>query len=98
MYLVDGNFRVREVNPIARPIFGDIPDLIGRDFDEVMRILWPGDYADELVRLFRHTLETGEPYSTPERVEERRDRGVREFYEWQINRITLPEGGFGVVC
>ena len=98
VYLVDGNFRIREVNPIARPIFGDIPDLIGRDFDEVMRILWPGDYADELVRLFRHTLETGEPYSTPERIEERRDRGVHEFYEWQINRITLPEGGYGVVC
>ena len=98
VYLVDGNFRLREVNPIARPIFGDIPHLIGRDFDEVMHILWPGHYADELVRLFRHTLETGEPYSTPERIEERRDRGVHEFYEWQINRITLPEGGYGVVC
>jgi len=23
---------------------------------------------------------------------------VLEYYEWQINRITLPEGGYGVVC
>jgi PAS domain S-box-containing protein len=23
---------------------------------------------------------------------------VREYYEWQINRISLPEGGYGVVC
>jgi PAS domain S-box-containing protein len=98
VFLLGSDFRIREVNPIAVPAFGDIPDLIGRDFDEVMHILWTPDYADEVVRLYRHTLETGEPYFTPERIEERRDRGVLEYYEWQINRITLPEGGYGVVC
>jgi signal transduction histidine kinase len=71
---------------------------VGRDFDEVMHILWSPEYADEIVRLYHHTLETGEPYFAPERIEERRDRGVLEYYEWQINRITLPEGGYGVVC
>jgi PAS domain S-box-containing protein len=80
------------------PVFGDIPDLIGRDFDEVIHVIWERGYADELVRLFRHTLETGEPYFAPERIEERRDRGVTEYYEWQVNRIPLPEGGYGVVC
>jgi PAS domain S-box-containing protein len=98
VYLVDGEFRIREVNPVARPVFGDIPDLIGRDFGEVIHILWSSDYADEIVRLFRHTLETGEPYVTPEQIKERRDRGVTESYEWQISRIALPEGGYGVVC
>jgi PAS domain S-box-containing protein len=97
-YLVDADFRLRAVNPIARPVFGDIPDLIGRDFDDVIHILWPRDYADELVQRFRHTLETGETYATGEKIERRRDRGVTESYEWRINRIPLPDGRNGVVC
>ncbi len=98
VYLVDADFKIQAVNPTARPVFGDIPDLIGRDFGEVIQILWPKDYANEVVRLFRHTLETGEPYVTPEHIEERRDRKVREYYEWRINRIPLPAGRYGVVC
>jgi PAS domain S-box-containing protein len=98
VYLVDADFKIQAINPTALPVFGDIPDLVGRDFGEVIRILWPKDYADEVVRLFRHTLETGEPYTTPEHIEERRDRKVREYYEWRINRIPLPAGRFGVVC
>jgi PAS domain S-box-containing protein len=98
VYLVDADFKIQAVNPTALPVFGDIHDLVGRDFDEVIRILWPEDYANEVVRLFRGTLETGEPYMTPEHIEERRDRKVKEYYEWRINRIPLPEGRFGVVC
>lgn len=98
VYLVDADFRIKAVNPTAVPFFGDIPDLVGRRFDEIVHILWPEDSANELVRLFRHTLETGEPYLVPEHIEERRDRKVKEFYEWRINRIPLPEGRHGVVC
>jgi PAS domain S-box-containing protein len=98
VYLVDAEFRMRELNPTALAVFGDIPDLIGRDFDEVVHILWPGHHADEVVRVFRRTLQTGEPYVAPEHIEQRLDRRVTEYYEWQINRITLPDGRFGVVC
>ena len=98
VYLVDDAFRIREVNPPARPAFGGIPDLIGRDFDEVMHRFGAAPYADEVVRLFRHTLETGAPYATPERIEQRLDTGVTEYYEWWINRIPLPDGRYGVVC
>ena len=98
VYLVDADFRIRQMNPTALLVFGDIPSLIGRDFDEVIHILWSKDYADEIVERFRHTLETGEPYVVPERIEERRDRGVREYYEWRIDRIPLSEGRYGVVC
>jgi PAS domain S-box-containing protein len=98
VYLVDADFRIGEVNPPARAMFGDIPGLIGSDFDDVVHILWQKDHADEVVRLFRHTLESGESYVTPECAEERRDGGVTESYEWQINRITLPDGRYGVVC
>ncbi len=98
VYLVDNHFRIRAMNPPAVRAFGTIRSPIGRDFDEVIHIAWPAAYADEIVERFRHTLETGESYVVPERSEERLDRGVREVYEWQINRIALPEGSHGVVC
>jgi PAS domain S-box-containing protein len=98
IYLVDADLRIRQVNPRALPVFGDIPELIGRDFDDVIHRLWTKEYADEIVRIFRHTLETGEPYFTAEKIEERLDRGVTEYYEWQTNRIPLPTGDYGVVC
>ena len=98
VYLVDADFRLAEVNPIALPVFGAIPNLIGRNFSEVIHILWEKDYADEVVGLFRRTLETGEPYRRHELSQVRRDRGVIEYYEWRINRIALPDGRYGVVC
>src|SRR6185295_578692 len=60
VYLVDADFRLAQVNPAAWPVFGSISDLIGRDFGEVMRMLWPRRFADRLVSLFKRTLETGE--------------------------------------
>jgi two-component sensor histidine kinase len=64
----------------------------------VIHILWPKPYADEIVRRFRDTLETGEPYQEPEWSQRRLDRKVVEYYEWRIDRIQLAEGCFGVVC
>ena len=98
VYLVDADFKIREANPTAFATFGDIPDLIGRDFDQVIRSLSPRPPADEIVARFRHTLETGAPYFSSEHVQQRLDRGVTEYYEWQINRIPLPDGRYGVVC
>ena len=98
VYLVDSDFRIREVNPLARPVFGDISDLIGRDFDEVIHRVWHKRFADEIVALFRHTLDTGDPYIAPERGELRNDRGTTEYYEWRLSRITLADGRYGVVC
>jgi two-component system, chemotaxis family, CheB/CheR fusion protein len=98
VYLVDQDLRIRHVNPSTMHIFGNIPDLIGRDFSDVMHRLWPRAYADEVVGRFRQTLATGEAYVTPDRIEKRLDGGVTEYYEWQIHRISLPEGGFGAVC
>jgi hypothetical protein len=97
-YLVDADFRIAKVNQTALPVFGNIPNLIGRDFDEVIHILWPKEYADEVVHRFRHTLATGEPFITSELTKQRLDRGVTEYYEWRIDRIPLPDGRWGVVC
>jgi PAS domain S-box-containing protein len=96
--VVDGNFRFRQVNPLAVPVFGRSTNIIGSDFVEAVRKMWTRDYADELLRIFRHTLETGEPYSNPKAAEFRVDRQQTEYYEWRVDRISLPEGAFGVVC
>jgi PAS domain S-box-containing protein len=97
VYVVDADFKIVEVNPTAMPVFGD-KAVIGSDFGNTMRTLWLEDYASELISLFRHTLETGEPHIATERSEHRADRGQIEYYEWQIHRITMPDGRFGVVC
>jgi signal transduction histidine kinase len=60
--------------------------------------VWAKDYADELVGLFRHTLDTGDSYVSEERAEFRLDRGVTEYSEWRIDRIALPDGRYGVAC
>ncbi len=93
VYVVDADFRIREMNPVALQAFGDVPGgVIGRDVAEVMHILWEEDDADEIVRDFRHTLATGEPHVAPELVARRHDRGVIDYYEWRLDRITLPDG------
>ena len=99
IFLLDADFCIRHVNAAALPAFGDIPGGVeGRDFNEIMHILWQKDYAEEVVAIYRRTLETGEPYYTPERAEYRADRGVIEYYEWRVERIPLPDGRLGVVC
>jgi PAS domain S-box-containing protein len=99
VYLVDADFRIREINPVALAIFGTVPEgLVGRDFGEVARGIWEPDYADEVVRIFRATLATGDPYVAVERAPLRIDRGAVEYVEWRVDRITLPEGRYGLVC
>ncbi len=98
VYLVDADFRIAHVNPVALPVFCTLSDVLGRDLDEVLHLLWEKPYADEVVRIFRHTLETGESYHTPEEARLRIDRRVTEYYEWWVDRITLPDGRYGVVC
>ncbi len=98
MFLVDSYLRVKAVNVVARIVFGDASAQIGQDFDKLMHELWGQEYADEITGIIRHTLETGVSYSNPERIEYRRNLDTIEYYEWQVNRITLPGNGYGVVC
>ncbi|HEY3826925.1 MAG TPA: PAS domain S-box protein, partial [Bryobacteraceae bacterium] len=99
VYLVDFDFRIRHVNPAAMGTFGDIPGgVVGRDFDEIIHILWQKDFADELVKIFRHTLSTGEPYVARESAAQRAGTGAVEYYEWRLDRILLSERRYGLVC
>jgi PAS domain S-box-containing protein len=98
VYVVDDQLRLIQVNPHALPIFKKVHPLIGRDFAEVHRLLWPRRVSDPIVARFRHTLKTGEAYQAPEFVERRKDTRVVEAYEWQIQRVTLPSGDHRVVA
>ena len=98
IYLVDAHLRILQINPQALSEFGDIQDLIGCDLSAVMQTLWGAARADAIVRQFRHTLTTGEPFETAELIALRADRGTTGYYEWQVHRIPLPDGTYGVVC
>lgn len=99
MYLIDSDFRIREVNPVAQSVFESIEgDVIGRDFDEVVHTLWEQKFADEMSQLFRRTLETGEPYVTAERAVFVAHRGITKYFAWRLDRVVLEDGRFGVVC
>lgn len=98
IYVVDADFRLAQVGAGAQKVFENVRPLIGRDFAEVLHIIWPEPFASEAIGRFRHTLATGEPYHAPSTVERRHDIGEVEAYDWKIERITLPDGRFGVVC
>jgi PAS domain S-box-containing protein len=98
VYLVDSGFRLQQVNPTARLVFAELGDVIGRDFGDVIRQIRPDAQANEIIARFRHTLETGEGFREPEFVSRRRSGDVLGYFEWQIDRIALPDGELGVVC
>ena len=98
IYVVDADFRLMEISQGARAVFAGIDPLIGRAFDDIIRILWREPFASEVVAHFRHTLATGEPYLSPSTVEQRANIEAVESYDWRIERIGLPDGRHGVVC
>ncbi len=98
LYVVDAQFRLCQVSTASQKVFANVHPLIGRDFAEVLRLIWPEPFASEAIGRFRHTFATGEPYSAPNTTELRNDIPDVESYDWKIERITLPDGEFGVVC
>jgi PAS domain S-box-containing protein len=96
VYVIDADFRLAYVNPAAAPTFTAIPGgVIGRDFAEVVRTLRAAPYADEVIRIFRHTLETGESYATSETASVP-GRSTSVLYEWRVERILMDDGRHGL--
>jgi PAS domain S-box-containing protein len=98
VYIVDAQFRLRQLSAGAQKVFSQVRPLLGRDFAEVLRSIWPEPFAEQAIARFRHTLRTGERYHSADTTERRHDIDEVESYDWQIERITLPSGEFGVVC
>ncbi len=51
--------------------------------------------AAEIMAIVRHTLETGEPYYSNKFLHARADVHQMEAYEWQLHRVTMPDGRDG---
>ncbi len=99
IYIVDARFRIAHMNAGSQEgAFRNVRPVIGRDFSEAMHILWPEQVAAGIIAAFRHTLETGEPYYAPSFFNPRHDVQAVEGYEWELHRMTLPDGQYGVVC
>ena len=97
IHVLDENFNICYVNPYGLPAFGNTPNLIGRNFGEVVRLIWPAAKADEVINTFKHTLETGKSSVSKEIIEQRVDNNELASYAWEIHRITLPNGKIGLV-
>ena len=98
VYVVDAQFCVAQMNAESLPFFASAQPLIGRDFDEALGIVWGPEIGPQIASIFRHTLATGERYISPRFSEQRQDIGVEQAFEWETQRITLPDGQYGVVC
>lgn len=98
VYVIDADFRLVQVSAGAQKVFESVRPLLGRDLAEVLRIIWPEPFASEAIGRFRHTLRSGEPYHAPRTVEARYDTDEVEAYDWQLERVVLPDGRPGVVC
>ncbi len=98
VYLLDADFRIVDVNPAACTLFGDVPDLLGRDYEETLRGVWQQDRAAEMVAAARRTMATGVSYDEPELAVVHADPRVTEYYDWRMDRIRLPDGRDGLVC
>ena len=99
IYTVDSRFRIAQMNMGSQTgAFLNVRPVIGRDFAEAIRIIWPEPVAAEIIAVFRHTLDTGEPYYSPRFTNRRLDVAAVESYEWELHRMTLPDGQYGVVC
>ncbi len=83
IYLVDADFRLSQISAGSERVFSGIAPLIGRDFGEILRIVWPEPFASEAIGHFRHTLATGEPYHSPDTTELRANIRVVESYDSQ---------------
>jgi PAS domain S-box-containing protein len=98
IYVVGPDFRLLQISDGAQKVFSTIDNAVGRDFAEIMRMLWTEPFASEAIARFRTTLATGEPYINRDTIEQRADIEAVEAYDWRIERIALPDGSEGVVC
>jgi PAS domain S-box-containing protein len=98
-YIVDADFRISHINAETQQrAFRNVNPAKGVPLDVAMRVLWPEPLATEIIDIFRHTLITGEPYVSDGLISDRADIGEVETYNWQVLRITMPDGRYAVAC
>lgn len=98
IFVIDHDFKMLHISEGTRKVFAGVDPLSGRDFAEILGIVWQEPRVSESIGRFRYTLETGQPYASNNTVAPRNDLITVETYDWRIERIVLPDGNFGVVC
>lgn len=97
VFLVDADLRLQHMSGLARDMLTDVPALPGSGLD-VFGCLWPQFDREAVKQRFKETLATGERYVAPADAEAHPERETSIFYDWQISRIAMPDGRYGVVC
>lgn len=98
IYVIDADFRLMFVSDAALSAFANVHPLVGRDFAEIIHAVWQEPFSSRVTAIFRHTLETGEPYQALDKLENQSSAPDFDSYEWKVERIVSPDGRFGVVC
>lgn len=99
LYVVDEDLRIAHATRRTEEgVFRNVRPVVGRPLSEVMDVLWGEELALEIMEHFRHTLATGEVYSSSRFVHRRHDLDATEAYEWELHRVRLPDGRWGVIC
>ncbi|HEY0963715.1 MAG TPA: ATP-binding protein [Pseudomonadales bacterium] len=96
--VIDADFRIAYVNPVAAPTFAAIEGgAIGQDFAAVTRRIRHGEYAEDVIRIFRNAIDNGESFFTAETAAPR-GRPGGAFYEWRVERIAMADGRHGAAA
>ncbi|HTS78432.1 MAG TPA: PAS domain S-box protein [Bryobacteraceae bacterium] len=99
IYVVDSSLCIVQMNAGSQNrAFRNVRPVIGRDLGEALHIIWPAPVAEQAISAFRHTLATGEPFFSAAFTKPRKDIKAVESYEWELHRMRLPDGQYGVIC
>jgi signal transduction histidine kinase/ActR/RegA family two-component response regulator len=97
VFIVDDSYRVRTLNKGAEAVFGAPDVLPGRDVRELLPLIWSETAVSHALEAFARTLRTGEAYEAPTIAAESEEDAAFNVYDWRIQRLTLPDGSYGVV-
>jgi PAS domain S-box-containing protein len=97
--VVDSELRFASLNKRAKALFSEITPRVGGDLADIAHVLWPATFAPEAIGHFRDTLATGTSFVASVPIEARGENAGRiGAYDWQIQRVRLPDDTFGVAC
>jgi len=65
IYAVDADFRIVQVSAGGQKKFENVRPLIGRDFAEAMRCIWPEPFCQRCHRPLRHTSAPASRFTRP---------------------------------
>jgi len=97
-FVVDPDLRILVASEGTREMFRMIDPLLGTDCETALKAAWSEPFASEMLAQLRHTRNTGETYRACSRIARRADNGETQSFDWQLERIGMPDGREGVIC